>query len=109
MLCASTPLAVVKKPPATTSPFASDATALTSSFKPAPSGDHDDPFQRAMLIVATPPFGSLVRVLTVPLMPVPSCDHDAPFQRAMLFAATPPAVVKLPPATRSPFGSVVRA
>src|SRR5262249_13109816 len=39
----------------------------------------------------------------------PNADHAEPFQRAMPLTATPPAVANLPPATRSPLGSVVSA
>src|SRR5437016_3603396 len=42
-------------------------------------------------------------------MPVPNGNHAAPFQRAILFAGTPPAVVKYPPATMSPLGSMASA
>src|SRR5262245_66021167 len=45
----------------------------------------------------------------MPFVPEPSADQLVPFQRAMLEALTPPANVKVPPATRSPFGSVIRA
>jgi hypothetical protein len=47
--------------------------------------------------------------VTSPFIPVPSADHDAPFHRAMRLAVTPPAVVKKPPAIRSPLGSTARA
>src|SRR5262245_15801185 len=42
-------------------------------------------------------------------IPEPSADQFVPFQRAIRFALTPPAIVNVPPATRSPFGNVVRA
>jgi hypothetical protein len=48
MLLAATPPAVVKEPPATRSPLGSTASADTGLFIPDPSGDHDEPFQRAM-------------------------------------------------------------
>ncbi len=49
------------------------------------------------------------RANTVPPIPEPSGAHDVPFQRAMRLADTPPAVVKAPPAMRSPLGSTARA
>src|SRR5688572_30516976 len=73
---AETPPAVVKKPPATTSPLASPVTALTIAFIPEPNGDHAVPFQRAMRLAPTPPaivkspaatrspLGSVVRAIT---------------------------------------------
>src|SRR5262245_39285802 len=58
-LFAAMPPAVVNRPAATTSPLGSVISALTSPVKagpvPVPSGDHELPFQRAMLIAATPP------------------------------------------------------
>jgi hypothetical protein len=40
-------------------------------------------------------------------MPVPSAAHVLPFHRAMLLTVIPPAVVKVPPATKSPLGITV--
>ncbi|HEX5054546.1 MAG TPA: hypothetical protein VFZ65_22405 [Planctomycetota bacterium] len=40
---------------------------------------------------------------------MPNPDHDVPFQRATSIAGALPAVVKSPPATRSPFGSNMSA
>src|SRR5436190_994492 len=42
-------------------------------------------------------------------VPDPRADHAEPFQRAMRLAGAPPAVVKRPPATRSPPDSAARA
>src|SRR5262245_51482782 len=42
-------------------------------------------------------------------MPAPSADQPVPFLRAILLVDAPPAVVNTPPATRSPFDSVVKA
>src|SRR5580765_1109642 len=92
-----------------------------------PSCDQAEPFQRATLPTATPPaelklppttrspFGSTASANTVvcwgvPLAtPVPNADQALPFQRATWFTSTPPAVLKWPPAIRSPFGSTQKA
>src|SRR3954471_22100346 len=75
-----------------------------------PNSDQVDPSHRigesAYRWPATgSPLGSTARERTLSLRPAPRGDHDVPSQRAMLCAATPPAGVKVPPASRSPFGS----
>ena len=63
----------------------------------------------AVVMTVVSACASFVSAQTAPLIPEPSADHLVPYQRAMLEALPPPAEVKSPPATRSPFGSVVSA
>src|SRR5688572_25455925 len=120
MRLAATLPAVVKVPPATTSPFGATASARTLELKPVPSGNHATAFQRAMSSAPMPPavvnepaayrspLPSTVSALTGPSVPVPTGVHAVPLQRATYeMSDVPPA--KSPPATRSPFGSVVTA
>ena len=105
------------------SPFGSDASAVTI-WPPQPaSGAQAVPFHRARLAAGTPPadwnwppairspLASTVRASTPPPlpMPVPSGAHVLPFHRAILVAGAPPGTVNVPPTTTSPFGMVTAA
>src|SRR5262245_42386600 len=123
MLFAGTPPAVVNRPPATRSPFASVVSDQTIGgeppVKPVPSADQLVPSKRAMLLTGTPPavvnappttMSPLARTVVAsavakpPLTPAPSGDHPArALKRATRFAGLPPAVVNAPTAIRSPF------
>lgn len=126
MLLAVTLPVIAKPPPAASSPLGSTAKASTyplspCSENPDPSGDHEEPFQRAMPFDNTPPavakippatrspLGNTERASTVPFIPDPSGAHEEPSHRAIPFDIEPPAVLKEPLATISPLGSVVRA
>src|SRR5262245_50877489 len=108
---------MLKRPPATTSPFGRDFRANTTSFmyrpaNPEPSADHVEPFHRAMRLAltapatvnappaTTSPLGSTVSAPTPEFSPMPMDDHVAPSHRAIRFAGRPPAVLNMPPATR---------
>src|SRR5262249_31105052 len=111
--------AVSKRPPATRSPLARTARALTDGVPfpdtPAPRLDHAVPFQRATRLADVPPavvnvppattspLGRAASALTPPGMPEPMASH-APFQRAMLVTSVPPALVNVPAAMMSPLG-----
>jgi hypothetical protein len=55
MFGAEMPPAVLKLPPATTSPLGREASAYTMLFVPEPSADQAVPFQLAILLAARPP------------------------------------------------------
>src|SRR6266545_3871660 len=110
MRLAATPPAILKRPPAYTSPPMTTI-AFTLLLTPPPIGNHSMPLWRAMLVdwllgeklaaAKLPPANtSLPRTAiaeTEPGIPLPRADQLVPFQRAMLLADTPPAFVKIPP------------
>jgi hypothetical protein len=87
--------AVVNAPPAINSPLGRTLRDVTVLSIPEPNGDHEEPFQRAMLFTPTPPAvpkyppatnspaGRTARHRTAPLIPDANGDHVAPFHRAM--------------------------
>src|SRR5262245_29914185 len=127
------PPAVLKGPPTRRSPFGSTTIALQEPprvpMSPVPRDCQVEveSVQRAMPLTCTPlpmltlklppatrsPLGMLASAKTKPVCglvtdpicrPVFRLDHDAPSHLAMLLQATPPALMKLPPAIRSPLG-----
>src|SRR5262245_3375102 len=120
---------LVKRPPATISPFGRTARAVTyqgcmNPETPVPRADQAFVAgeYRAMLFAGTPPavvkvppammspLGSTAIAPTGPPVPDPKADQVsvAGEYRARLSAETPPAVVKEPPAMMSPFWSRAR-
>ena len=104
-----TPPAVVKPPPAISSPLKT-VRARTSPFIPLPSGCQLVPFQRAIRFAPTPPAVvndpaaissplKTAKARTSPFMPLPSGCQLVPSHAAMRFAAAVPTMEKSPPAT----------
>src|SRR3954468_19185288 len=98
------PPADVNQTPPTRCPVGVTARACAVPFRPAPSGTHAEPFQRATWLAARAPIavkspaatrsppGITARAFTGALAPPPSGDHAEPFHRATWLAASPPAV-----------------
>src|SRR5262245_54404396 len=130
MLWATRCPALLKEPPTTTSPVDRTAAAAAvtpdAPLTPVPSWCHCEPSHRATRLAGRPPMvvkspparsdpsGRSVSIrideLAGPLPePLPKGDQVDPSQLAMFPVRAAPALVKPPPAIRSPLGMTTRA